>query len=74
MNWKFVCIVDDFVFEFGIVVWIEDGFVVVFYLLYWLLVLFVISYIDLFSGVNVLVRGIIGDLKGELVVVLLLYK
>ena len=72
--WNAVCTVDDLVPESGIAVWTEDGPVAVFYLPHRLPALFAISHTDPFSGVNVLARGITGDLSGEPVVASPLYK
>ncbi|MGO2135594.1 nitrite reductase small subunit NirD [Marinobacter sp.] len=72
--WNAVCTVEDLVPESGIAVWTEDGPVAVFYLPHRLPALFAISHTDPFSGINVLARGITGDLKGEPVVASPLYK
>ncbi|MFO7527976.1 MAG: nitrite reductase small subunit NirD [Marinobacter sp.] len=73
-RWDVVCSVEDLVPESGIAVWTENGPVAVFYLPHRLPALFAVSHTDPFSGVNVLARGITGDLKGEPVVASPLYK
>lgn len=73
-RWDIVCSTADLVPECGIAVWTSAGPVAIFYLPHRLPALFAIGHFDPISGVNVLARGITGDIRGEPVVASPLYK
>ncbi len=73
--WRTVCSRDDLVSHSGVVVWLEGAQVALFYLpnsesaqLY------AVDNRDPQSGVNVIGRGLIGSIKGDLVIASPLYK
>ncbi|WP_148861172.1 nitrite reductase small subunit NirD [Marinobacter fonticola] len=65
---------EDLIPESGIAVWTPDGPVAVFYLPGEKPELYAIGHYCPLGKANVLARGIVGDLKGELVVASPLYK
>ena len=65
---------EDLIAESGIAVWTPDGPVAIFYLPDEKPALYAISHYCPLGRANVLARGIVGDLKGELVVASPLYK
>lgn len=65
---------DDLIAESGIAVWTPNGPVAVFYLPGENPTLYAIGHYCPLGKANVLARGIVGDLKGELVVASPLYK
>ncbi|WDY59269.1 nitrite reductase small subunit NirD [Pseudomonas sp. PSKL.D1] len=71
-NWQAVCMTDDLVADSGVVVWLDGAQVAVFYLpgqgLY------AVDNRDPRSGANIIGRGLVGSLQGELVVAAPLYK
>ncbi|TDF81121.1 nitrite reductase small subunit NirD [Pseudomonas sp. H9] len=73
-NWQAVCGRDDLVAQSGVVVWFEGRQVALFYLPEQDTPVFAIDNQDPKSGANVIGRGLIGHLKGELVVAAPLYK
>jgi nitrite reductase (NADH) small subunit len=73
--WRTVCSRDDLVSHSGVVVWLEGAQIALFYLpggegaqLY------AVDNRDPKSGVNVIGRGLIGSIKGDLVIASPLYK
>ncbi|MGP4844546.1 nitrite reductase small subunit NirD [Marinobacter sp. 1Y8] len=64
----------DLIAESGIAVWTPAGPVAIFYLPGSARPLYAIGHYDPIGKANVLARGIIGDIKGELVVASPLYK
>jgi NAD(P)H-dependent nitrite reductase large subunit/NAD(P)H-dependent nitrite reductase small subunit len=73
MSWQAVCALDDVLPNTGVCVWAHGRQVAVFRLAGESL-LFAIDNFDPGSNANVLSRGIVGDLKGELVVASPVYK
>ncbi|MFW1678359.1 nitrite reductase small subunit NirD [Pontibacter sp. JAM-7] len=72
--WTKLCTKADLIPFSGVAAWHEDQQVALFYLPGNDTEVFAIGNHDPFSGANVLARGIVGDLKGELVVASPLYK
>jgi nitrite reductase (NADH) small subunit len=73
-NWITVAHRDDLIPHSGIAVWTPDGPVAIFYLPDETPTLYALSHYDPLGKANVLARGIVGDVKGELVVASPLYK
>ncbi|WP_225788274.1 nitrite reductase small subunit NirD [Pseudomonas sp. Marseille-P8916] len=73
-NWQAVCHVQDLVADSGVVVWHEGAQVALFYLPGQAQPLYAIDNRDPRSGANVIGRGLVGSLQGELVVAAPLYK
>ncbi|MFJ4343774.1 nitrite reductase small subunit NirD [Pseudomonas sp. NPDC089401] len=71
-NWQAVCRADDLVADSGVVVWLDGAQVALFYLpgqgVY------ALDNRDPRSGANIIGRGLVGSLQGELVVAAPLYK
>lgn len=76
MQWRVLCRRADLVANSGVVAWVEDRQVAVFYLPDGEVgkQVFAIENRDPRSGANVIGRGIIGQLQGDLVVASPLYK
>jgi len=73
-RWQTVCGRQDLVAQSGVVVWFEGRQVALFYLPGEDNPVFAIDNQDPKSGANVIGRGLVGHLKGELVVAAPLYK
>ncbi|MEG1040772.1 MAG: nitrite reductase small subunit NirD [Pseudomonas sp.] len=73
-DWQVVCSCQDLVAQSGVVVWFEGRQVALFYLPEHETPVFAIDNQDPKSGANVIGRGLVGQLKGELVVAAPLYK
>ncbi|CAK9888034.1 MULTISPECIES: nitrite reductase small subunit NirD [Pseudomonas] len=73
-HWQTVCSRADLVAQSGVVVWFEGRQVALFYLPGQATPLFAVDNHDPKSGANVIGRGLLGELKGELVVAAPLYK
>ncbi|MBH3431126.1 nitrite reductase small subunit NirD [Pseudomonas alkylphenolica] len=73
-DWKVVCNRHDLVAQSGVVVWFEGRQVALFYLPEHDTPVFAVDNQDPKSGAHVIGRGLIGHLKGELVVAAPLYK
>lgn len=73
-HWQAVCTVSDLVENAGVAVLVGDDQIAVFYLPGEKTALYAIGNWDPIGGANVLSRGIVGDIKGELVVASPLYK
>lgn len=73
-DWQAVCSRQDLVAQSGVVVWFEGRQVALFYLPEQDTPVFAIDNHDPRSGANVIGRGLIGHLKGQLVVAAPLYK
>jgi len=74
-TWKSVCSETDLVSNSGVVVWLDGAQVALFYLPGAQdQTLFAIDNHDPESGANVIGRGLIGSLKGDLVVAAPIYK
>lgn len=73
-DWQTVCTRQDLVAQSGVVVWFEGRQVALFYLPEQETPVFAIDNQDPKSGANVIGRGLVGQLKGELVVAAPLYK
>ncbi|HGM5580208.1 TPA: nitrite reductase small subunit NirD [Pseudomonas putida] len=73
-NWLAVCRADDLVADSGVVVWLEGEQVALFYLPGQVQTLYAVDNRDPRSGANVIGRGLVGSLQGELVVAAPLYK
>lgn len=71
MNWLDVCSISDLQENAGICALINDEQVAVFYVKN---TVYAVSNFDPFGNANVLSRGVIGDLKGQIVVASPLYK
>lgn len=72
MIYIFICVVDDILFDIGVVVCVGGCYVVVFCV--GCECFYVIDNIDLCFGVSVLVCGFVGSLGECIVVVFLFYK
>ncbi|ANC04526.1 nitrite reductase [Pseudomonas putida] len=72
--WQSVCRVDDLIADSGVVVWLDGEQVALFYLPGQEQTLYAVDNRDPRSGANVIGRGLIGSLQGELVVAAPLYK
>ncbi|MDD2055886.1 nitrite reductase small subunit NirD [Pseudomonas sp. GD03860] len=73
-HWHAVCSRDDLVAQSGVVVWFEGRQVALFYLPEQSTPVYAVDNVDPKSGANVIGRGLVGHLKGELVVAAPLYK
>ncbi|MGY4523661.1 nitrite reductase small subunit NirD [Pseudomonas sp. UBA4617] len=74
VNWQTVCQADDLVADSGVVVWLDGAQVALFYLPAQAQPLYAVDNRDPRSGANVIGRGLVGTVKGELVVAAPLYK
>ena len=73
-NWQTVCQARDLVADSGVVVWHEGAQVALFYLPGQEQPLYALDNRDPRSGANIIGRGLVGSLQGELVVAAPLYK
>ncbi len=73
-NWQAVCQADDLVADSGVVVWLDGAQVAVFYLPGQEQPVYAVDNRDPRSGANVIGRGLVGSVQGELVVAAPLYK
>lgn len=73
-HWHTVCDYQDLVADSGVVVWLEGTQVALFYLPGEECSLYAIDNRDPRSGANVIGRGLVGSLQGEVVVAAPLYK
>ncbi|CAG8867389.1 Nitrite reductase (NADH) small subunit [Pseudomonas fluorescens] len=73
-QWRQVCRQQDLVADSGVVVWLDGTQVALFYLPGEQQSLYAIDNRDPRSGANVIGRGLVGSLQGELVVAAPLYK
>ncbi|AZL72807.1 nitrite reductase small subunit NirD [Pseudomonas oryziphila] len=73
-SWQAVCQAADLVADSGVVVWHGGEQVALFYLPGHEQVLYAIDNRDPRSGANIIGRGLVGSLQGELVVAAPLYK
>lgn len=73
-NWQAVCTAADLVADSGVVVWHEGQQVALFYLPGQGSELFAVGNRDPRSGANIIGRGLVGSVQGELVVAAPLYK
>ncbi|HEN8714551.1 nitrite reductase small subunit NirD [Pseudomonas sp. GD03746] len=73
-NWQAVCNTDDLVADSGVVVWLDGTQVALFYLPGQAQSLYAVDNRDPRSGANIIGRGLVGSLQGELVVAAPLYK
>lgn len=73
-NWQAVCQIQDLVADSGVVVWLDGEQVALFYLPEQEQALYAIDNRDPRSGANIIGRGLVGNLQGELTVAAPLYK
>ncbi|MFJ3108852.1 nitrite reductase small subunit NirD [Pseudomonas putida] len=73
-NWQVVCQAQDLVAESGVVVWLDGAQVALFYLPGQTQPLYAVDNRDPRSGANIIGRGLVGSMQGELVVAAPLYK
>jgi nitrite reductase (NADH) small subunit len=74
-GWRTVCARDDLVSDSGVVVWLNGAQIALFYLPAALgAQLYAVDNRDPQSGVNVIGRGLIGSISGDLVIASPLYK
>ncbi|NVN64587.1 nitrite reductase small subunit NirD [Pseudomonas putida] len=73
-NWQTVCQAQDLVADSGIVVWVDGAQVALFYLPGQAQPLYAVENRDPRSGANIIGRGLVGSVQGELVVAAPLYK
>lgn len=73
-QWRQVCSQQDLVADSGVVVWLDGAQVALFYVPGEDQALYAIDNRDPRSGANVIGRGLVGSLQGELVVAAPLYK
>ena len=73
-NWQAVCQANDLVADSGVVVWLGGAQVALFYLPGLEQSLYAVDNRDPRSGANIIGRGLVGSLQGELVVAAPLYK
>jgi len=73
-SWLAVCQADDLVADSGVVVWLDGAQVALFYLPGQAQSLYALDNRDPRSGANIIGRGLVGSLQGELVVAAPLYK
>ncbi|MFJ4386823.1 nitrite reductase small subunit NirD [Pseudomonas sp. NPDC089408] len=73
-NWQAVCQVQDLVADSGVVVWLDGAQVALFYLPGQAQTLYAVDNRDPRSGANIIGRGLVGSVQGELVVAAPLYK
>jgi nitrite reductase (NADH) small subunit len=71
MNWLNVCSVDDLQNDSGICALVNGEQIAIFYVAN---TVYAVSNFDPFSNANVLSRGVVGDLKGQIVVASPLFK
>ncbi|HDS1061790.1 nitrite reductase small subunit NirD [Pseudomonas putida] len=74
VNWQAVCHAADLVADSGVVVWLDGAQVALFYLPGLEQSLYAVDNRDPRSGANIIGRGIVGSVQGELVVAAPLYK
>ncbi|MFJ4397165.1 nitrite reductase small subunit NirD [Pseudomonas sp. NPDC089396] len=73
-NWQAVCQANDLVADSGVVVWLKGAQVALFYLPGLEQSLYAVDNRDPRSGANIIGRGLVGSVQGELVVAAPLYK
>ncbi|HDS1790910.1 nitrite reductase small subunit NirD [Pseudomonas putida] len=73
-NWQPVCQAQDLVADSGVVVWFDGAQVALFYLPGQSQPLYAVDNRDPRSGANIIGRGLVGSVQGELVVAAPLYK
>ena len=73
-NWQAVCQAHDLVADSGVVVWLDGAQVALFYLPGQAQPLYAVDNRDPRSGANIIGRGLVGSVQGELVVAAPLYK
>lgn len=73
-NWQTVCQAQDLVADSGVVVWLDGAQVALFYLPGQAQPLYAVDNRDPRSGANIIGRGLVGSVQGELVVAAPLYK
>ncbi|RII75812.1 nitrite reductase small subunit NirD [Pseudomonas monteilii] len=73
-NWQAVCHAHDLVADSGVVVWFDGAQVALFYLPGQAQPLYAVDNRDPRSGANIIGRGLVGSVQGELVVAAPLYK
>ncbi len=73
-DWQYCCEIDDLVPGSGVAALIDGAQVALFYLPDHESAVYGIDNLDPISGANVLAHGIVGDIRGELVVASPLYK
>ena len=73
-NWQTVCQRGDLVADSGVVVWLDGEQVALFYLPGQAQPLYAVANRDPRSGANIIGRGLIGSIGGELMVAAPLYK
>lgn len=73
-NWQPVCQAQDLVADSGFVVWFDGAQVALFYLPGQSQPLYAVDNRDPRSGANIIGRGLVGSVQGELVVAAPLYK
>lgn len=73
-RWHTVCLAADLVADSGVVVWHDEQQVALFYLPGQGSELFAVGNRDPRSGANIIGRGLVGSVQGELVVAAPLYK
>ncbi len=73
-NWQTVCQARDLVADSGVVVWHEGAQVALFYLPGQEQALYALDNRDPRSGANIIGRGLVGSVQGQLVVAAPLYK
>ncbi|MCG3645830.1 nitrite reductase small subunit NirD [Pseudomonas putida] len=73
-NWQTVCQAQDLVADSGVVVWFDAAQVALFYLPGQAQPLYAVDNRDPRSGANIIGRGLVGSVQGELVVAAPLYK
>ncbi|MBK5000564.1 nitrite reductase small subunit NirD [Pseudomonas sp. S31] len=73
-TWQAVCQADDLVADSGVVVWLGGEQVALFYLPGQAQAVYALDNRDPRSGANVIGRGLVGSVQGELVVAAPLYK
>ncbi|UTL89909.1 nitrite reductase small subunit NirD [Pseudomonas fluorescens] len=74
VNWQTVCQADDLVADSGVVVWLDGTQVALFYLPELEQSLYAVENRDPRSGANIIGRGLVGSVQGQLVVAAPLYK
>ena len=73
-NWQAVCRAQDLVADSGVVVWLDGAQVALFYLPGQAQALYAVDNRDPRSVANIIGRGLVGSVQGELVVAAPLYK
>lgn len=74
VNWQTVCQADDLVADSGVVVWLDGAQVALFYLPELEQSLYALDNRDPRSEANIIGRGLVGSVQGQLVVAAPLYK